>query len=79
MSEHTDILTAGGGVIGVTTAWFLASEEVSVTLLDRDDLGQQASWAGQPIPIEKLEFVDHTMQVGHPTPDGTVSRSRNPG
>jgi glycine oxidase len=49
MAEHTDILIVGGGIIGLTTAWFLASEGVSVTLIDRDDLGRQASWAGAGI------------------------------
>jgi glycine oxidase len=49
MAEHPDVLIAGGGVIGLTAAWFLAREGVGVTLVDRGDFGQQASWAGAGI------------------------------
>src|SRR5207302_8815100 len=49
MGEHADVLIIGGGVIGLTTAYFLAGEGVSVTLLDQGDFGQQASWAGAGI------------------------------
>src|SRR5262249_29555732 len=42
-------LIAGGGVIGLTAAWFLARKGVGVTLVDRGDFGQQASWAGAGI------------------------------
>jgi glycine oxidase len=49
MHDSPDVLILGGGVIGLTTAWFLAREGVSVTLLDREDLGRQASWAGAGI------------------------------
>lgn len=47
--RHPDILILGGGVIGLTTAWFLAAEGVRVTLLDRGPVGRQASWAGAGI------------------------------
>jgi glycine oxidase len=50
MSEHTaDVLIVGGGVIGLTTAAFLAERDIRVVLLDRADLGRQASWAGAGI------------------------------
>jgi glycine oxidase len=49
MSDSPDILILGGGVIGLTTAYFLAKEGVQVALLDRGDLGQEASWAGAGI------------------------------
>jgi glycine oxidase len=49
MTEHPDVLILGGGVIGLTTAWFLAEAGVGVTLVDKGDLGQQASWAGAGI------------------------------
>jgi glycine oxidase len=49
MTEHADVLIIGGGVIGLTTAYFLASEGARVTLVDRSDFGQQASWAGAGI------------------------------
>ena len=49
MAASTDVLVVGGGVIGLTTAWFLAREGVGVTLVDRADFGQAASWAGAGI------------------------------
>src|SRR5690349_250080 len=49
MPNHADVLIIGGGVIGLTTAYFLAGEGVAVTLLDQGDFGQQASWAGAGI------------------------------
>jgi glycine oxidase len=49
MSEHPDVLILGGGVIGLTTAWFLAEAGVRVTIVDKGDFGQQSSWAGAGI------------------------------
>jgi len=42
-------LILGGGVIGLSTAWFLAEAGVRVTIVDKGDFGQQASWAGAGI------------------------------
>ena len=41
-----DVLIAGGGVIGLSTAWELAEQGVSVALIEQSRLGQEASWAG---------------------------------
>jgi glycine oxidase len=49
MTRTRDVLILGGGVIGLTTAYFLAKEGALVTVLDRDDLGRAASWAGAGI------------------------------
>jgi len=49
ISNHPDVLIIGGGVIGLTTAHYLAGAGVSVAMLDSGDLGQQASWAGAGI------------------------------
>jgi glycine oxidase len=49
MPEHPDVLIIGGGVIGLTTAYFLAREGVHVTVVDKGDFGQEASWAGAGI------------------------------
>jgi len=38
-------LIIGGGIIGASCAWRLASEGVTVTVLERGRLGQEASWA----------------------------------
>lgn len=47
--KTSDICIVGGGVIGLTLAYLLAKEKVSVTLIDKGDLGQEASWAGAGI------------------------------
>jgi glycine oxidase len=49
MADQADVLIIGGGVIGLTTAYFLAREGVAVRLLDQAPLGPQASWAGAGI------------------------------
>ena len=72
MAEHPDVLVLGGGVIGLTTAYFLAGEGVRVTLLDKGDFGQQASWAGAgiippgnperaPTPFDRLRAHSSAM------------------
>ncbi len=49
MTDAADVLILGGGVIGLTTAWFAAEAGARVALVDQRDLGQQASWAGAGI------------------------------
>ena len=62
----------GGGVIGLTTAWFLAEAGVRVALVDKGDFGQQASWAGAGIISPgNLEHASTAM-------DQLRARSRRP-
>jgi glycine oxidase len=49
MASHPDVLIVGGGIIGLTTAYYLAREGTRVTVVDRGDLGREASWAGAGI------------------------------
>ncbi|MSR55635.1 MAG: FAD-dependent oxidoreductase [Gemmataceae bacterium] len=49
MGKHPDVTIIGGGVIGLTTAYFLAREGVSVHMIDRLAMGTEASWAGAGI------------------------------
>ena len=50
MQQRADVLIVGGGVIGLTTAYFLATRTgAQVAVLDRGGLGQEASWAGAGI------------------------------
>lgn len=42
----SDIVIVGGGVIGLTCAFDLASAGATVTVVDRRQVGQEASWAG---------------------------------
>ena len=72
MAEHPDVLILGGGVIGLTTAWFLKEAGLRVTLVDKGDFGQQASWAGAGIispadpahartPLDQLRALSSAM------------------
>src|ERR1700678_384511 len=49
MENSVDVLFVGGGIIGLTAGYFLAREGVRVRILDKGDLGQEASWAGAGI------------------------------
>ncbi len=49
MTTHPDILIIGGGVIGLTTAYYLAQAGLRVEVVDQGDLGREASWAGAGI------------------------------
>jgi glycine oxidase len=49
MAQSPDVLILGGGVIGLTVAYYLAREGVRVAVVDRGDFGQEASWAGAGI------------------------------
>jgi glycine oxidase len=49
MTDTVDVLILGGGVIGLTTAWFAAEAGARVTVVDQGDMGHQASWAGAGI------------------------------
>jgi glycine oxidase len=49
MGSHPDVLIIGGGVIGLSTAYFLAREGAAVQVLDRSAPGTEASWAGAGI------------------------------
>ncbi len=42
----SDVIVIGGGIVGMSTAWQLAKEGLSVTILERGRCGQEASWAG---------------------------------
>lgn len=45
----SDVLIVGGGVIGLSVAYELAGQGVSVTVLEQGQFGQEASWAGAGI------------------------------
>jgi glycine oxidase len=47
--DTADIVIIGGGVIGLTTGYLLAQEGADVVVLDKGDLGHEASWAGAGI------------------------------
>ena len=45
------MLVIGGGVIGLTTAYYLTERGASVAIVDKGDFGREASWAGAGILI----------------------------
>jgi glycine oxidase len=57
VSRTSDVVVVGGGVIGCASAWALAREGFSVTLLERDDLAERASGAnaGMLLPFGETE------------------------
>src|SRR3954452_21032560 len=46
MADTRDVVIVGGGVIGLSIAYALAREGIRATVLDRRELGREASWAG---------------------------------
>src|SRR5262245_44664646 len=57
-----DCLVIGGGVIGLSLAWQLAERGRKVRLLDRQAIGQEASWAGAGIlPPASREALAHPL------------------
>jgi glycine oxidase len=47
--KSSDVVIAGGGVIGLSVAYVLAREGLRATVLDAGPLGRAASWAGAGI------------------------------
>lgn len=45
-SQTTDVLIVGAGVIGLSLAWELARRGIRAAILERGDVGREASWAG---------------------------------
>jgi glycine oxidase len=63
MNRFPDVVVLGGGVIGLSVAYFAAREGLRVAVVDKGDLGQEASWAGAGIlppgrPTAQLQPFD---------------------
>ncbi len=59
---RVEVVIIGGGIVGLMTAWFLASEGVDVVLLEAGDLGAEASGANAGslhLQIQYPEFVKY--------------------
>jgi glycine oxidase len=66
---HPDVAIIGGGIIGLTSAYFLARAGVSIAVYDRGDLGREASWAGAGIlppgnPARAATSADKLRGIG---------------
>ncbi len=64
MSQQPDVLILGGGVIGLTTAYYLSRAGAKVAVVDKGDLGQESSWAGAGIisPAPPLHLARHPLE-----------------
>src|SRR5437867_5574758 len=69
MAQHPDVLILGGGVIGLSTAYFLTQAGARVEVLDKGDLGQESSWAGagilSPAPPVGRARTPHDLLAAH--------------
>ncbi|UVK98050.1 glycine oxidase ThiO [Pseudomonas sp. B21-048] len=67
MSKQQQVVIVGGGVIGLLTAFNLASEVQRVVLLDRSNVGQEASWAGGGIvsPLYPWRYSPAVTALAH--------------
>ncbi|MBH3408318.1 glycine oxidase ThiO [Pseudomonas glycinae] len=67
MTRQQQVVIVGGGVIGLLTAYNLASEVGSVVLLDRSNVGQESSWAGGGIvsPLYPWRYSPAVTALAH--------------
>jgi glycine oxidase len=58
VAKNPDVLVLGGGIVGSAIAWRLAKDGVSVTLLEKGEIGREASWAagGMLTPVHLAEY-----------------------
>src|SRR5579862_7837732 len=58
MAKNPDVLVVGGGIVGTAIAWRLAKDGVSVTLLEKGEIGREASWAagGMLTPVHLADY-----------------------
>ncbi len=58
MARHPDVVVVGGGIIGCAVAWRLAKERLSVVLVERGEIGREASWSAGGIltPVHLAEY-----------------------
>jgi D-amino-acid dehydrogenase len=81
------VLVMGGGVIGVTTAWYLAEAGCEVTVIDRQDAtametsfancgqispGYATPWAAPGIPLKGLKWLCQADGPLKISPDGSL-------
>jgi D-amino-acid dehydrogenase len=59
VSDRSDVLIIGGGVIGVCSAYYLLKQGASVTLLEQDEICSGSSWgnAGWLVPSHSMPLA----------------------
>ncbi|MCK9816220.1 glycine oxidase ThiO [Pseudomonas sp. MAFF 302046] len=67
MAKQQQVVIVGGGVIGLLTAFNLASAGQQVVLLDRSNLGLESSWAGGGIvsPLYPWRYSPAVTALAH--------------
>ncbi|MGC5701943.1 glycine oxidase ThiO [Pseudomonas sp. NFXW11] len=67
MAKQQQVLVVGGGVIGLLTAFNLASQGQQVRLLERSELGRESSWAGGGIvsPLYPWRYSPAVTALAH--------------
>jgi glycine oxidase len=63
--QRADVLVVGGGIIGLAVAWRARQGGMSVTLLERDGIGEGTSRvaAGMLAPVAEIEFGESGRRV----------------
>lgn len=67
---HADVIIIGGGIIGVSTVYYLAKKGTSVTLCEKGHIaGEQSSrnwgWMRLKRPVVSLSFDERRVWVQH--------------
>ena len=67
MAKQQRVVVVGGGVIGLLTAFNLATQGQAVVLLERSGLGQESSWAGGGIvsPLYPWRYSPAVTALAH--------------
>src|SRR5882672_329508 len=65
MGKNPDVLVVGGGIVGAAIAWRLAKDGLAVTLLEKGEIGREASWAagGMLTPVHLAEYPPALAEV----------------
>lgn len=68
---HSDFLIIGGGAVGLTSAQALLQMGYQVTLVERGEIGQEASWAGGGIlsPLCPWDYGDAVTRLAYRSMD----------
>lgn len=67
MAKQQRVVVVGGGVIGLLTAFNVATQGLAVVLLERSGLGQESSWAGGGIvsPLYPWRYSPAVTALAH--------------
>jgi len=62
---QADVIVVGGGIVGCAAAWSLAGAGARVTLLERGEVGREASWAAAGVlgTLHPWEYPEPLLRV----------------